>query len=81
MLFAGSLMERMVRQYGIISGRLNPDGSSKPKRHSMNRGMRYVSVTVSGILRQCGFKNNLNQVNPRSGRKVLVYSLDFKHRA
>jgi len=70
----------LVRQYGIISGRLHPDGTTLKVNPWPGVGMSYVSLNVAQIIRQHGFKDNLKVQDPNSRRKLLVYNLNFDRR-
>ena len=74
-----ALRTDLVQQYGIISGWLNEDGSptgNKWHAHSMS----YASITVGNIIRSAGFPDHMKAINPKTGRKVLAFNLDFRRR-
>ena len=68
---------QLVRQYGIITERLNPDGSAKPKTWAYDVQMRYVSMAITPIERNHGVRNLSKdgyekRIAPHSGRPSVL---------
>jgi hypothetical protein len=70
----------LCRQYEIISGWRNEDGSLTEFGKNPLSPTRYTSLTAGNVIRSCGFKDHLKVLNPATGRMVQVINLDFKYR-